>query len=299
MTKQYAFASRLAFCFIIFISFLSCVKTDDDTYVPSYFSVQSIGMQTLSTQGSADSYITDMWVNLDGLDRGAYELPSRVPLLASGAKHTLLLSPGIKLNGIASTRVPYLMAKDIEIELDLSKDSVIDLHALTTTYKDDVTFALIEDFEDVNIKLDTTSNNTALWTKSYANMHGEQAVYEGAHSGMAILDTAHNFMQLVTKENYEDLPKQGRPIFVELNFKTDETLVFSVNAYTNGIAETTDLLYLNPTTEWKKIYINLTSTISNETGAKSFKFILSAGYTGDAEGQAQVLIDNYKILYRP
>ncbi len=296
MAKFYALATRMLSIVVLIVFGTSCVKTDDDTYVASYVSVDTISMQTNAEQGSANSYFTDVWLTLDGLDRGGYELPAKVPLLATG-KHTVVFRPGIKLNGIAATRVRYFMVKPIEMTLDLVKDSVVSFSNLQTSYYDDVHFALLEDFEDLNIALDTTSNNTALWDKSSVS-DGKGYVFEGFHSGMATLDTAHRYMQIVTKENFEDIPQQGHPVFVELNFKTDVMVVFSVNAYTNGIAKTTDLLYLNPTTTWKKIYINLTPTLGYATDAESFKFILSAKYSGPHNGSAHVWIDNYKILYR-
>ncbi len=296
MAKSYVLAAKILSIAALLAFSASCVKTDDDTYVASYVAIDAMGMQTNAAQGSENSHFTDVWVTLDGLDRGAYELPARVPLLADG-KHKVVFLPGIKLNGIASTRIPYIMVEPVEMTLDLVKDSVLSFNDLKTFYYDDVHFALLEDFEDLNITLDTTSNNTALWGKS-SESDGEGFVCEGLHSGMATLDTAHRYMQIVTKENFEDIPQQGHPVFAELNFKTDVTVVFSVNAYTNGIAKTTDLLYLNPTTTWKKIYINLTPTLGYATDAESFKFILSARYSGAANGSAHVWIDNYKILYR-
>lgn len=297
MVKNYSLHTAFVCFIIIALGLSSCVKNDDETYVPSYVSVKGIDLETTSVQGSSDSYFTDVWVTLDSRDRGMYELPSRVPLLAD-AKHKMTFTPGIKLNGIAATRVPYLMVQPIEMELDLAKDKVLHLETLTAKYYDDVKFVLLEDFEDVNTTIDTTKNNTALWAKSSVAADGEASVFEGLHSGMATLDTAHRRMQLVTKENFTELPQQGHPVFVELNFKTEETVVFSVNAYTNGVSKTTDLLFLNPTNKWKKIYINLTATLGYATSAESFKFVLTANYSGADNSSAKVLIDNYKILYR-
>ena len=68
-------------------------------------------------------------------------------------------------------------------------------------------------------------------------------------------------------------------------------------SYRNGIGESKDLIYLSTTDEWKKIYINLTSTISYDTDAFQYKFLISAEHNTSLE-ESMVLIDNFKLIYR-
>src|ERR1051325_6642847 len=75
--------------------------------VPSYLKVDSIALHAdPNTEGSSTSKFTDVWVTVDGLVQGAYEMPAKFPLLFSG-KHRIQLRAGVLLNGISGTRAPY------------------------------------------------------------------------------------------------------------------------------------------------------------------------------------------------
>jgi hypothetical protein len=284
----------------IVISFFilgSCAKKMDATYIPSYVKIDNIVVNTTGSQGSSSSYITDAWVYLDGSDRGAYPLPARVPLLAEG-KHTIKITPGIKLNGVAGTRVPYPMVEPVEVDVNLIKDSIVPL-TIRSRYYTSSKFALIESFEDINLRFETTINNFATWRVSDIDTDPDDFVFEGLHSGLALLDTSHYKLQVITKEDFDFLPKNGIPVFVELNFKTNTTIVFTGMSYgDDGVGESTDLLYLSPTDgEWKKIYINLTTYLSYDTDGNFYKFLLTADHNSSYD-DSYVLIDNFKLIYR-
>lgn len=82
----------------IISSLISCKKTD---LVPSYIHIEKIDVSTVYELYGSDSHkITDAWVYVDGDLQGIYELPATFPILATG-QHTIMVRPGIKLNGIA------------------------------------------------------------------------------------------------------------------------------------------------------------------------------------------------------
>src|SRR6266481_1051492 len=85
----------------------SCNIINPAEPIPSYLQVDNITLHTdLSTQGSSSSKISDVWVTVDGLVQGIYELPAKFPLLFDGS-HRVQLKGGIILNGISDTRAPY------------------------------------------------------------------------------------------------------------------------------------------------------------------------------------------------
>ena len=279
---------------VLLLLLASCAKKMDETYVPSYISIHTINILTGSGQGSSSSSISDAWVYLDGEDRGAYPLPANIPLLAEGV-HSVKIAPGIKLNGIAGTRVPYPMVEPIEIDVDLVKDSIVPLE-LSTHYYSSSKFAIVDGFEDVNQAFETTINNEAEWTRSNSE-DPPSYVFEGFHSGMGVMDEDHSYLQIITKQMFTELPKHGVPVFIELDFKTDVTMVLSITGYNQGIGESKDLIFLNPTEEWKKIYINLTSELSYDINTHDYKFLFSAIHNPSFE-ESVMLIDNFKIVYR-
>lgn len=267
----------------------------DETYIPSYINIDEINVLTSSSQGSSSSYITDAWVYLDGEDRGAYPLPSVIPLLAEG-EHLVKILPGIKLNGVTGTRVPYPMMEPVEVDLNLIKDSVKNLN-IDVRYRSTSKFEMIEDFESTNLKFETTTNNTADFRTTHSTTDPADYIFEGVHSGGGFLTEENNYFQIITKQLFEELPKLGVPVFIELDFKCNTTIVLSVMSYRYGIGESEDLIYLSPTDEWKKIYINLTSTISYDTDSDQYKFLISAEHNSSLE-ESVVLIDNFKLIYR-
>ena len=156
---------------------------------------------------------------------------------------------------------------------------------------------MIEDFESANLQFETTAFNKAEWTRSHASVDPPTTVFEGNYSGMGILDDEKNYLQIITKKIFEELPKQGIPVFIELNFKTNTTIVLSLMSYHSGVGESKDLIYLSPTDQWKKIYINLTSSLSYDLNTHEYKFLVSANHTNGNE-ETIVLLDNFKVVYR-
>lgn len=268
----------------------------DERYVPSYLEINEIGIITKGSQGSSSSYITDAWLYIDGADRGAYPLPASIPVLAEGM-HTIKIAPGIKLNGVSGTRVPYPLMEPVEIEVDLLKDSLTVLSP-KCRYFETTEFALIEDFEDINISFEPTINNKAEWRLTNGTSDPAEYIFEGFHSGGGFLNEDNSSLQVITKQFYQELPKQGIPVFIEMDFKCNTTMVISLSGYQNGIGESSDIIYLNPTDGvWKKIYINLTSTISYDVNVNDYKFLISAAHNPSLE-ESVVLVDNFKLLYR-
>lgn len=284
------------FIFLLSVIFMvSCAKKMDEAYIPSYINIDEITVQTTGSQGSASSYITDAWIYIDGADRGAYPLPSQIPLLAEG-EHKIKIAPGIKLNGVEGTRVPYPLVEPVVVDLNLIKDSVKNLN-VTARYYATSKFEMIEDFEATNLKFEATHNSTAEWRTTHSSTDPEDYIFEGIRSGGGFLNDTSNYLQIITKQLFEELPKQGVPVFIELDFKCNTTIVLSVMSYNNGIGESNDLIYLSPTEEWKKIYINLTSTISYDTDSFQYKFLFSAVHNSRLE-ESVVLLDNFKLIYR-
>jgi len=279
----------------LLIIIASCAKNMDEAFIPSYIKIDKIDVLTTGEQGSSASYITDAWVYVDGADLGAFPLPAVIPILASG-NHVVKIAPGIKLNGVGGTRVPYPMVEPVETNIELIKDTIQTMVVSSNYYSSSI-FSLIDDFENANVNLEPTSLNTAEWRRSHTSTDPQGSVFEGHYSGIGILNNNNTYFQIMTRKNFEDLPSNGAPAFIEMNFKTNTTIVLGIMSYLGNNGESTDLIYLNPTKEWKKIYINLTSSLVSLSNKDYFKFIISANHTNGDE-QTIVLIDNFKVIYR-
>jgi len=89
----------------------------------------------------------------------------------------------------------------------------------------------------------------------------------------------------------------GTVIMLEMNFKTNNYLTLGVLIRDTYDIIEKDLLILNHSDEWKKIYINLGSNLSLYPQAIDYKIIFRAGLESELS-DAHILIDNIKIVYR-
>jgi hypothetical protein len=283
---------------ILFLPFFllvqtSCEKFSGDQTIPAYISIDSIYLQTdFSSEGTASQNITDAWVYVDDYLIGTFQLPAHFPVLKEG-KHNLSIIPGVKRNGIASTRITYPFYSTITQSVNLVPDSNFSVGVPKTTYMSTTKFTWKEAFEDVAISLDTTDRSTVNLEETPA---GSPLTFEGVHSGMIQMDSAKNFFEAAT-HNYFVIPKS--PVYLEMNFNTNSTFQAGVIIYTTDyLIYQTPVLNLAPTNnKWKKIYIDLTTTLNSYPNSTNYK-VYFGGFKDTQVSHATILLDNIKLVTR-
>lgn len=283
----------------IFIS--SCNNFKGNQEIPAYLHVDTFLFTTnYAVEGAASHKITDAAVYIDDDYQGYYELPATIPILERG-KHKLTLYPGIKLNGNSSTRtinpfyVPYV------IENYVFEEKVIDTVTPSTYYypmnESDIHFKWMEDFErqvsfETQPYSDTTITRTNRdapenWADAYGNSHYSGYIWIG--------DTLNNFC--IMTEPLRGLPNQGNSIFLELDYKCTE--LFKVGLFAKiSSEEIIDLVYVNPTEKWNKIYVNLGPSITDASVDNPEYFRVFISGTVDESSEAEYYFDNVKVVYR-
>ena len=100
----------------------------------------------------------------------------------------------------------------------------------------------------------------------------------------------------VSTDDLEDLPQSGSPVYMEMDYKSNQT--FLVGAYINypQTVDNHDLLLITPKEEWHKIYINMTKTVSESIGNNSIKFYINM-FRIDTTETSWLKFDNVKIVY--
>jgi len=285
----------IAVCLIILVSLYSCDKFDGEQTIPSYIQIEKIKLVDNPNliEGSLSHKITDAWVYVDDELIGAFELPAKFPVLKNG-KHKITILPGIKMNGISGTRISYPFYNAIEIyNFNFFPDSIvkIDTNLLTTSYLNNTKFAWKEDFEDGGVSLQKRSNSdTGIYKTNLSHF-----TFEGAYSGLVYLSPTQNFFEIETIENFV-LPKNGSPVFLEMNYKNNNIFMVGFMAYYSNSIKQVATITLYPTTEWKKIYINLTPDLANEYNASSFK-IFYGHFKQPTVSEALILFDNIKLVH--
>jgi hypothetical protein len=276
-----------------------CYKFSGNQEVPAYLQINSISIQTsYYDQGTNSSNITDAWVYVDDALLGVFELPAHFPVLAEG-KHKLEIRPGIKLNGISSTRVPYPFYKPIIYESRNFIPEITDsLKNISTTYYSNTTFQWMEDFEGSNISFyEPSASDTAIKQTSPKNSPDAFLSSYSHYSGRISLTEDKPEYVGYSFNSFPMPESQGASVLLELNFKTNNFVTVGLLMQTSGIFKEVPLVILGHTDEWKKIYINLGPNISLNSTADDYKVLFRAGFESDS-ADVQILLDNIKIVSR-
>lgn len=270
--------------------FVSCELINPEEQIPSYIRIDSIGLsaQDYSEYGSSSHKISDAWVYIDNQPIGAFELAAKFPVLWEGT-HTVTVKPGIKVNGISATRSIYPFYKPYVVSLNLVKDSIITLNPMVTYFPSTVKWN--EDFEKVGITLEETlfSDTTIVQT-----LTGDPEAFEG-YSGVVHLDAARDYFECKTIESYT-LPSGDNPVFLELNYKTNEQIYVGVIANSSSQSLPVGILYINKSDVWNKIYINLNNAVNSSPDATDYQIFFSVRKSAD-NPSAEILFDNIKLLH--
>ncbi len=274
---------------VIFITVSSCSWLDREIQVPSYIYIPSYSFQALPTQGTSSSNISDAWVFVNGQKIGAFELPATIPVLASG-NCVIDIYPGIKLNGTSSTRAVYTFYTRYTTETILYPDSTVTI-APSAVYEDGLTFDFIEDFESVGIIFDKTDRSDTTLMK----IDDPEHVFEGSYCGYVALESGNDFFEAKTLNTY-NLPKTGAFCFVELNCKS--TVPFYIGLFSNEFNYSTQhpIVVITPSETWKKLYINLTPTLSRLQSALNFNIFIAAQLEENTTN-GKIWIDNIKLIH--
>lgn len=277
---------------ILGLASASCEKFSGSEEIPAYLSIDSIYLTTdYYEEGTASQRITDAWISVDDNFLGAYELPARFPVLASG-KHHVKVYAGVKKNGIAATRVSYQYYQPIEKDLVFTPDSTVKAGVLHTTYYSTTKFMWREDFEEVAVSFDTINGSSAYIVRTPP---GVPETFEGVHSGLVALDTVSDYFEV---RSHSTMTIPAASVWLEMNFNCSNPFDVGVITYGNTISYQTPVITLNTTNgQWKKIYIDLSTTLNAYTGMQTFRVYLRA-LKISGQNSTRILFDNFKVLTR-
>jgi hypothetical protein len=286
----FRYARVIALVFLLSNAFIFSGCDTKEEAIPAYIKIDKINLNVNTViDGSASSKITDAWVYIDGNLVGVYELPCKFPVLVDEGTHDLMIKAGIKVNGIAASRAYYPFYQPIEMSVTLIPGETLELTPTTSYYADKVNY--IEAFEDGGVSLEDFGDTDT----SIVKTADPAVVFEGAYSGLMKMDATHDHIQVATASSYS-LPKNGTPVFLEMNYKADNQFAVGIVAVTGSENVRNQIMILNPTTGWNKIYINLTPTLINNQSASTFRLYYEV-YKSSSLSEASVLLDNLKLVY--
>lgn len=267
---------------VILFAYSSCSKEDLEAEVPSYISIEKFTLTTTgTTEGTNSHNITDAWVYIDNDLVGVFELPAKFPVIKEG-NVKLDVYPGIKENGISERRAKYLFYEAYSQQITLEKNKTLALTP-TTKYTSGTTFYWMEDFESASLPFSYHSSSDTIVYKTTND------IFEGGYSGKVSLIPGMDFFECYTP-TFSTLPRNGKPIFMELNFKCNQPVLVGLYADSDQIG----IFYLNTTDTWKKIYLNFTEPIITRPNASEYKIFF--GFQSKVD-YPEFVIDNLKIVH--
>lgn len=276
-----------SFFFIVLVVF-SCSKDKFEAKTPSYITIDKFILTTNgATQGSNSENITDAWVFINDDLIGIYELPARFPVIKEGF-FTIKIYAGIKENGVAQLRRRYLLYSPHEEKINLVARNEITITP-TITYNPTAKFAWIEDFEGASTSFSYHTNSDTIINKT------NTGVFEGNFSGKAFMLPTMDFFEAHSPV-FKNVSSNGTPVYLELNFKTNEFVLVGLLTDDDKIG----LVSLAPTSNWKKIYINLTSAINSKPPNSNFRVFFglqSSGISPFINQNPEIHFDNLKIVH--
>jgi hypothetical protein len=268
--------------------FPACELINPEEPVPAYISINSFNLTVNPVvDGTASHKITDAWVYSNGSLVGVYELPCTFPVLEEGERD-LIIKAGIKMNGISSARGYYPFYTNHEQRINLVAGETHTITPSVTYYPGKVHYK--EGFEDGGISLEKFGVSDTNITKNATD------VFEGAYSGMITIASPHDYALVATSSAYI-LPKNSTPVFLELNYKTNNPFKAGLFASIGGgQLEKKEVITVNKSANWNKIYINLTYACASNQNASDFKLYVEVFKETDVE-PAVILLDNIKLVY--
>lgn len=271
----------LLYLISLFAFFISCEETGTVTPIPAYIEIQDFELQHENAIG-----ISDVWVNVDGEFIGVFEIPAKFPVIAEGSSN-VSISAGIKVNGIGSTRTFYPFYNSYERVIDFKPSEVISLSPLTT-YQSWTKIKWEEGFENGHKFEKRDVSDTAF-------VITDQEKFKDSFSGAIFLDEDQFFFESYTPQlSHPDFT--GSPgMYIELNYKCNSAFEIGLYAYYQEQVDETNIILINPSDEWKKIYIDLYNPLLKYPEDTPYRIYIAAWKSLD-QGSCAIFIDDFKII---
>lgn len=246
--------------------------------VPFYLRIDSAVVVAGDTIGTNTSKITDVWVEADADNLGAYELPVNFPVLAQNDVR-MVLNAGIWGSGQQGYRLNYPFYTSDTFTISNAEPGQQYSHTARFEYIRGTVFTFTEDFKFGNIfdgltlDYDSSTNHQTCGTVSVNTVDSSKE--------------AHTI-------NFYDLP-EGQEIWLELDYKAE--VPFYVGFYGKFGSEVSQypVLFLNPKATWNKVYIKLSEAIG-ATRANAYSIYVEALRPVGSSG-GKVYIDNIKLVH--
>lgn len=249
---------------------------------------------SVNDPGALTHNFSDVWVYVDGKVIGVFEVPCKIPVLASG-NCKVLLYPAIKNNGLASAKKIYPFAEPFETTLQLTEGETYVFNPVTR-YDTNTKF-WIEDFESNSIKIEKETVNSS----PGLNLQIQNNPSEGnwGYYGHLSLNTTDSLWIGVMPALV--LPKSGAEVYLEFDYKNTSSILtgmieLQLGGGTQDHGGYTAIRQKLEELQWKRIYIDLKDVVSNTPNGITYRQYLKMRLDSGLSS-SDVYIDNIKVIH--
>lgn len=272
--------------------FGGCDKPED---VPSYIYIKSFELSTDdATQGANTQKVTEAWVYANNQILGAYTLPAEIPIPYIGVTE-LNIFAGIRNNGSSATPAIYYHYNPYKVTKTLVAGKT-DTITPKTTYKKDLKFAWLENFESSNT-LDINTDSDSVYNFKITTTD----VKYGKQCGLFTVTDKNPFMAVTTSSSFKGIPSDQQ-VYLEVDYKGSANMYMQLIGNSVSGTKILEFTTLRPRTDWNKAYIHFNFKDYGATEYPSFNFIFTAEIPKDENNNptattADLRIDNIKLVY--
>ena len=275
----------LLFCGLIFS--VSCKKEKFKSPNASFLVVNPVSVKTTYIpQGTTSHKITDIWYYVNGQFKGTFPVGSVMPIVANGSAEITLFA-GIKKNGISATRTPYPFYNSVVFNQTIEAGKTYTVSP-EFEYSSNAIFYYQQpqDFDASFSQFQSAGDSNYVRTTDPSKTFGGT----GGSIFMSMNDAKPTAKMVQSVPYY--LPAGGTTIYLELNYKCNQTITVGI---IGGGFDERAAITLNATTDWNKVYIQLTSIVSRPPT------YLTSGYQVYIKAVKEVAtpeiyIDNIKLI---
>jgi hypothetical protein len=253
--------------------------------VPIYMAMDSVKVNVGTGQGVGSHNITDVWIEANADNVGAFELPCNVPVLQENDVR-FVVNAGIKESGQSGVRVNYPFYTEDTFSIVGVRGERYK-HKPAFRYVNSTQFSFVDDFDFGNGFGPTT--NLALVGSPEVD-----PVWGGSRCMKFSVDAVDSAKEVACTTKY-DLP-EGQEIWLELDYKAEVPFYVGFYGTFNGSSVTrVPVAFIAQKDTWNKVYVKLSLAVGAlraDTYNIYFEALRPYGSTGGS-----VYIDNVKLVH--
>ena len=282
---------RLARWMYVVVFAVGCNRSDDDA-LPAFIAADSFTFTTQNIQGSNSNGISELWCYADGNVLGVVDTPVSLPLLKSGSQ-TITIFPGIKNNGMGTSRIRYPFYTSYDTTLNVVPGETYRLNP-RFNYLSSALIDATRNFEAGNSFAAASSNDGVMEL-----LNDPLLVASGVRCVRMSLPASSTLLSYLDENNIA--LTAGNVAFMEMDYSCNNTFVVGVYVVQDGSSTKFPVLYLTPTQstgvelpQWNKIYMDLGMIASQYPSADGFRLYVEC--TREEATVPVIFIDDIKIV---